>query len=135
VNEMRQSARLVGLDPASVPASEAEIARYYIGVRPNLRVTKLARDSALWLFAPPMPRWMSVATPARPAWITIMSVSAGLLPRWARRMYGLPGLPTTDVSATIALRALRRTIDALPESWTENPYRTAALARCELLAS
>jgi uncharacterized protein (DUF2236 family) len=135
VTEMRQSARLVGLDPTSVPATEVDIARYYTRVRPNLRVTKLARDTARWLFTPPMPTWVSVATPARPAWVGIMSVSAGLLPRWARRMYGLPGLPTTDVSATLALRALRRSTDALPRSWTDNPYRRAALARCDQLAS
>ena len=37
------------------------------------------------------------------------------LPRWARRMYGLPGLPTTDLGATAALRALRRATDLLPD--------------------
>ena len=38
------------------------------------------------------------------------------LPRWARRMYGLPGLPTTDLGATAALRALRGLTDRLPDA-------------------
>jgi hypothetical protein len=37
------------------------------------------------------------------------------LPRWARRMYGLPGLPTTDLAATAALRSLRIATHMLPE--------------------
>ena len=32
------------------------------------------------------------------------------MPRWARRMYGSPGLPTTDLGTTLALKALRATL-------------------------
>jgi uncharacterized protein (DUF2236 family) len=100
VREMRESARLVGLHRARVPATEAEIHAYYEDIRPQLRVTELARRTVRWAVAPPMPRLVSLATPARPAWVAIMSISAGLLPRWARRLYGLPGLPTTDRSCS-----------------------------------
>jgi hypothetical protein len=31
-------------------------------------------------------------------------------------MYGLPGLPTTDLTATMALRGLRIATDMLPDS-------------------
>ena len=68
VDEMRVSGRLVGLDPETLPRTEADIAAYYARVRPQLRVTAVARRNALWGFAPPMPRWVAVATPARPAW-------------------------------------------------------------------
>jgi hypothetical protein len=37
----------------------------------------------------------------------IASLAMATLPRWARRMYGLPGLPTTDLTATMTLRGLR----------------------------
>jgi hypothetical protein len=37
------------------------------------------------------------------------------LPRWARRMYGLPGLPTTDLAVTAALRSLRIATGMMPD--------------------
>ena len=126
VDEMRASAELVGLARADVPRSEAEIAEYYRGVRPQLRVTKVARRNVLWGFAPPMPRWVVLATPARPAWATMVTIAAGMLPLWARRLYGLPALPTTDLTASLAGRAVRRTALTLPGRLAESPaYREA----------
>lgn len=129
VDEMRESARLVGLDPATVPGTTGELASYVDGVRPRLRVTAAAAEGAIWGFVPPMPLWVSVLTPARPAWVGLVSVAAGLLPRWARRLYGLPGLPTTDLAATAAARALRQTLLVLPDRVGRNPARAEALAR------
>jgi uncharacterized protein (DUF2236 family) len=134
VTEMRESARLVGLDPTSTPATEAEIEQYYADVRPQLLVTRVARSTALWGFVPPMPTWVSLATPARPAWVGIMAISMGLLPRWARRLYGLPGLPSTDVSATLAARLLRQAALALPATWIDSPSRHEARERRAELA-
>jgi uncharacterized protein (DUF2236 family) len=128
VNEMRMSARLVGLDPTTVPTSEAEIAEYYASIRPELRVTAVARRNVLWGFTPPMPLWVRLGTPARPAWIALMTLAAAMLPRWARRLYGLPGLPTTDFGADINGRALRATVSALPYIG-RNPAHRAALER------
>jgi uncharacterized protein (DUF2236 family) len=129
VTEMRESARLVGLDPESVPGTTAELAAYFAAVRPRLRVTEVAARGAIWGFVPPMPLWVKVMTPARPAWAGLVSVAAGLLPRWARRLYGLPGLPTTDLAASAAARGLRRTFQALPDRVAQNPAYAAALAR------
>ena len=129
VREMRASARLVGLDPATVPATEADIAEYYRGVRPQLHVTEVARRNARWGFTPPMPGWVRAVTPARPAWAALMAASAALLPRWARRLYGLPGLATTDLSATVAAIAVRRGLMALPEQWMTSPARREAEER------
>jgi hypothetical protein len=39
----------------------------------------------------------------------------GSLPRWARRMYGAPGSPLTDLATTAALRTLYRASTGLPE--------------------
>ncbi len=129
VDEMRVSARLAGLDPDAVPRTEAEIEDYYRRVRPQLRVTSVARRNALWGFAPPMPRVVEVATPARPAWATLVGIAGAMLPRWARRLYGLPGLPVTDLAATVSGRAIRTALTTLPDAWIQSPVHRAALAR------
>lgn len=129
VDEMRASAALVGLDPRQVPRTLGDIEDYYQRVRPQLRATGVARRNALWGFAPPMPTWVSLATPARPAWASLVAVSAAMLPRWARRLYGLPGLRATDLSATLAGKAIRQGLRTLPDGWTESPGRKAARAR------
>jgi uncharacterized protein (DUF2236 family) len=129
VDEMRASGRLVGLDPETLPRTEAEIEAYYTRVRPQLGVTSVARRNALWGFAPPMPRWVALATPARPAWGTLVGIAAAMLPRWARRLYGLPGLPVTDLTATVGGRAVRTALAALPDAWIQSPAQRAARAR------
>ena len=129
VDEMRRSAALVGLDPEAVPRTEAEIAAYYRRVRPQLRVTKVARRNVMWGFAPPMPRWVALVTPARPGWAAMVMVAAGMLPGWARRLYGLPGLPTTDLAASISGRVFRLTALNVPLRWRQGPVHQAALQR------
>jgi hypothetical protein len=94
-----------------------------------LYVTSVARRNALWAFAPPMPWWMQVSTPARPSWALLVGTAAALLPRWARRLYGLPGLPTTDLTAEVTARALRQAMLRLPGSWTASPAHAAAVRR------
>jgi uncharacterized protein (DUF2236 family) len=126
VAEMAASAKLVGIPRAMVPTSEADLADYYRTVRPDLRVTAVAFRNVLWGFAPPMPAWVRYATPARPAWATLVGIATALLPPWARRLYRLPGLPTTDVSATLAARAVRSGLLLVPGGLASNPaYREA----------
>jgi uncharacterized protein (DUF2236 family) len=55
-----------------------------------------------------------------------------MLPRWARRMYRLPGLPTTDVAATAAGLAFRSGLLVVPERLREGPHVTAARNRLGL---
>ncbi|MGI8459961.1 MAG: oxygenase MpaB family protein [Propionibacteriaceae bacterium] len=129
VDEMRASAELVGLARSSVPASESDVADYYTAIRPQLRVTAVARRNVLWGFAPPMPRWVSLGTPARPAWASLVAVAAAMLPPWTRRLYGLPGLPTTDLGATVAGRVVRRSALLLPGRFIANPAHRAARQR------
>jgi uncharacterized protein (DUF2236 family) len=129
VREMLTSARLVGLDPATVPATERGIQEYYKAVRPQLRVTRVALRNVMWGVAPPMPRWVSLTTPARPAWGSIMAVAWAMLPAWARRLYHAPGLPTTDLAATLVGRTLRSTLLLLPDDWVHSPAHRAAQRR------
>lgn len=129
VAEMVASAELVGIPTGMVPSSEADLADYYRSVRPNLRVTAVALRNVLWGFAPPMPAWVRYATPARPAWATLVGIAAALLPPWARRLYRLPGLPTTDLSATLAARAVRGALLVVPGQLASNPAHREARSR------
>jgi uncharacterized protein (DUF2236 family) len=107
--ESVRAARVIGLDDA--PSSAAEMREYLDSVQPELRLTDEARMAVGHLFSPQAtaPQTARLAIPA------IATVSLATLPRWARRLYGLPGLPTTDLSATVALRALRTTTILLPD--------------------
>lgn len=129
VDEMRASAALVGLDRELVPATESDIADYYTDVRPQLRLTTVARRNVLWGFAPPMPAWLAWGTPARPVWAGTVAIAAAMLPRWARRLYRLPGLPTTDLGASIAGRVVRQSVLLLPDQLVGHPAHRDARQR------
>ncbi|NMO88787.1 oxygenase MpaB family protein [Actinomycetospora sp. TBRC 11914] len=125
--EQVRAAELLGA--TDVPASRAEVADYFAAVRPELRASGTSRHAVLRLLAPPMPTRVQLTTPARPAWTAIATLGFALQPRWARRMHGLPGLPTTDLAADLAVRALRTAVLALPETWRHGPTAREALAR------
>ncbi|MGQ0575674.1 MAG: oxygenase MpaB family protein [Pseudonocardia sp.] len=113
VAENVRAAQVVGLDPADVPASRAELAAYFARVRPQLRMTDEARRGVGGLLRPrsDAPRSVKLAIS------TVAAAAIATLPRWARRLYGLPGLPTTDLGAALTLRALRPAVAVLlPES-------------------
>jgi uncharacterized protein (DUF2236 family) len=139
VGEQVRLAPLVGLEPALVPASEAELAAYFDRVRPQLRITAQARSAAGFVLAPPMPLWTQLTTPARPAWAGIASLGFALLPRWAKSMYGpalgtLAALPGADRATSAAGRALRSALLAVPADRREGPHLKAARRRLNLAA-
>jgi uncharacterized protein (DUF2236 family) len=115
VFEQTRMAPLVGLDVAGVPGDTLALAAYFDAIRPELRLTPAAADAARLVIVPPMPVWMQVFTPARVGWTGIASLAVALLPRWARRVYRLPGLPVTDVAAGASMRLLSMGLRALPE--------------------
>ena len=125
--EQVRAARLVGLD--DVPTTCAALAEYFDQVRPELRASPVARRAALRLAVPPLPIRIELTTPVRPLWTTVAAVAFGLLPGWARRIYGLPGLRTTDLGATLMLRGLRSAALQVPERWRYGPVVQQALAR------
>lgn len=75
IDENRESARLVGLDPAEVPADRAALAAYFESVRPELAATAESREVDAFLRKPPFPpfslrrarrsggRWLLSRTP------------------------------------------------------------------------
>lgn len=129
VAEQVRAAELIGIPVGMAPPTVAGLQAYFDDVRPVLRVSDDARRAVRQLVVPPMASWVRLCTPAWPAWMTLAGLAATLLPRWARRMYRLPGLPTTDPAATAALRALRAGAAVLPERFSGPPEVRAARAR------
>ncbi|GIF08795.1 oxygenase MpaB family protein [Actinoplanes siamensis] len=139
--EQLRAAELVGLDPATVPATAAEVDDYYAAMRPELRLTRDGAEAAFFLTVPPIPdRWGGLALrlgltlgPPRWAYLGLAGTAIGLLPPWARKMYGAPGLPTTDLAAGLSARGLRALITGvlavLPAQYRVSPAHRAALTR------
>jgi uncharacterized protein (DUF2236 family) len=139
--EQLRAAELVGLDPSTVPATAAEIEAYYEAMRPELTLTRDGAETAAFLTVPPVPdffgnralRLSLTLGPARWAYLGVASTAIGLLPPWARRLYGGPGWPTTDVTADLSVRCIRlllaTVLNTLPRKYRTAPMRQAALAR------
>ncbi len=130
--EQTRGAVLVGLDPTDVPDCVGAMADYFAAQRPHLGVSAEARRAALFVLWPPMPALLQLGTPARPAWTVLAAGAAAMLPRWCRRLYALPGLPTTDLGASLAGRALRRGVLTVPGRLRHGPHRRAAYERLGL---
>jgi uncharacterized protein (DUF2236 family) len=105
-------------------------------LRPRLARTPEAREAARLVMLLPLPVPRRFALPARLGWTTISTLAVGLLPRWARSMYGLPPLPGASLTTAAGMRALRRAVRAFPEQYREGPmYREAKARAAELAAS
>jgi uncharacterized protein (DUF2236 family) len=139
--EQLRAAELVGLDPDTVPATAADVAAYYASVQSELGLTKDGVETALFLTVPPVPdlgasravRLGLTLGPPRWAYLGVASTAIGLLPPWARRLYGGLGWPTTDLTAGLSARGLRlllaTVLAALPEQRRIDPVRRAAMVR------
>jgi uncharacterized protein (DUF2236 family) len=131
VLEHLAAARLVGIPESLVPRTVADLDAYFDGIRPSLALTRAASDGVRRLFVPPMPAWVQVLTPARPAWGTFASLGFATLPGWARQMYSMPGFSLTDSAASAALRALRTALLAVPERVRWSPIVRAGWDRVD----
>jgi uncharacterized protein (DUF2236 family) len=118
VDEQRLAAEVVGLNPALVPGSVAEMRAYYDEMRKKVWACKEARDGLKRLFYPNVPRQL---LPLRLAAPGIATLAVATLPRWARRMYGLPGLPTADLAATLTLKGLYQSTRLIPAQFRYSP--------------
>jgi uncharacterized protein (DUF2236 family) len=129
VTEQVRMARLAGIRGVDVPRTVADLAGYFADMRPELRATRAAREAVLFVLLPPMPVLVQVVTPARPLWASAAGLAFATLPPWARRQFQLPGLPTTDVAAVAALRALRLSLLAVPPAVRDGPHLKQAQRR------
>lgn len=129
--EQTRTAALVGLDPAGVPDSAAAVAEYYREMRPALELTADSAATGLFLTVPPLPFGLGL-TPVRGMAFGVAALAIGLLPAWARRLYGLPGLPGTDQLASANALVLGRLLRSIPIEWIESPARRKAMRRLGL---
>ncbi len=111
IAEQRRSAEVVGLSPAIVPASLAELEAYYQRMRPRLRACAEARQALRLSFAPRLP---IALTPLRVVVPPVNVLAYASLPRWARRLYGTPAIGLTDAAVTLALRAAFESTTRIP---------------------
>ncbi|HWM04391.1 MAG TPA: oxygenase MpaB family protein [Actinophytocola sp.] len=102
LDEQRTSAALVGLDPAEVPGSVAEMSRYLAAMRPNLRRTEDADEIYRFLHRPPLGGALSLGVRLYEPVVGHLAYS--LLPRWAVGLYGRRAYPAA--ASTAALRAV-----------------------------
>ena len=127
VAEQVVMAELVGIETADAPTTTDELAALIDSYRIELRATEAGRGALRFVLFPPMStRWVVAA---KPAWATLASVAVALLPRWALKLYGLPGLPTTPYVGAAGARTFRRTTMLLPVDKREGPMLKAARAR------
>jgi uncharacterized protein (DUF2236 family) len=129
VAEQVTAATLIGVPAEHVPASVAALAGYFDDQRPLLSATAPAREALRLILLPPMPAWVRYLTPARPAWGTLASLGVASLPRWARRLYSLPGLGVTEAATTAGLRAFRLAALRLPQRARRSPIVWAGFER------
>jgi uncharacterized protein (DUF2236 family) len=123
VREQRRGAAVVGLDPAVVPGSMPELDAYFERMRPELRACYEARQALIKSFVPDIP-WPFTGLRLVVPPLNVLAFAS--LPRWARRLYGAPGNPLTDLSTTATLRALRQAATRIPRRLLGMP--AAALA-------
>lgn len=122
VDEQRRSAAVVGLDPAAVPASVAALGDYFEQIRPQLRLTPEARGALLRSLNPPLPTGYLALKLAVPP---LTALAFASLPRWARRLYRMPGSPLTDLGATVGLRAFQEAATRIPGQYLLPAARAA----------
>ncbi|MFE9452765.1 oxygenase MpaB family protein [Streptomyces sp. NPDC006739] len=108
--EHRVSARLVGLDPDTVPADRAQLAAYFEKVRPELAAGADARAVDDFLLRPPT---HPLLVPARDVlWRRVAHLAYASLPPYAHELYGrpVPAPPTV----TRRLRATGTVLRCVP---------------------
>lgn len=113
LDEQRRSAALVGLDPAEVPGSVAQMRDYLLAMRPVLRRTEDTDAIYDFLHRPPVGGRLALGLSVYEPLVGHLAYS--LLPGWAVTMYGRRAYPyamSTAMMKTVSetLRALQKTV-------------------------
>jgi uncharacterized protein (DUF2236 family) len=95
---------------------------YLRGMDEHLQVTPAARRAMRLIFAPPMPLAL------RPLWIVPATATVAVLPRVARRQYGLPWLHPATPSVRAGMFGLTRVLNVV---FPDAPEVRAARARVQ----
>lgn len=102
VAEMRRAGSLIGLATEDMPDDVGSL-RSYIDHH-ELVLTEPAREGLRLILNPPMP------LPLKPLWALPASAAVAILPRRARKAYGLPWLRVADPALRISTFALFRAL-------------------------
>lgn len=128
LRESRVSARLVGLDPDSVPGDRAAMEAYFGKVRPELAATAEAYEVDDFLLRPPT---HPLLVPARAVlWRRVAHLAYASLPPYAHELYGRR--PPQSATVTRRLRAtgtLLRCVPARLRWQLPSPHVLRAMAR------
>jgi uncharacterized protein (DUF2236 family) len=108
VTEMTVAAELLGVPGSLVPASVADLERYVGEIRPELRCTSAARESMAYLLDPP-----GLDEDLAEFWQDVRDAAVGLLPDWAREMYGYGAPPPLTPGRRTEIRQSLGVLDAL----------------------
>ncbi len=122
VDEMARVA--IALGAAWVPRSVAELDAYFDAVRPELRLTRQAREARNFVLRG-VGRWPHEIT----TYGLLVAAAQGVLPTWARRQLRLGQLPASDrLAVRPAARAFATALRwvAAPPAVPETPALTAA---------
>src|SRR5215472_1636860 len=107
IEEMVVAAELVGVPAALVPDSAAGLARYLAWVRPQLRRTPAAEQSAAYLLDPP-----GLDEEVAQIWQDVREAVLICLPDWARQLYGFSA-PELSTSRREEIRQALGVLDAV----------------------
>ncbi|MFE5711185.1 oxygenase MpaB family protein [Streptomyces sp. NPDC056501] len=111
LDEHRVAARLVGLDPETVPGSAAALDRYFASVLPRLAAGPDARTVEDFLRRPPV---KPALIPAREViWRRVTALAYDTLPPYAHALYGRPAPP--DETVTRRLTATANLLRCVPD--------------------
>jgi len=108
VAEMTVAAELVGVPAGMAPASLAALRQYLASVRPDLRCTPAAAESAGYLLDPP-----GLDSEIAGIWLDIRAGATGSLPHWARELYGFPAQPPLTPARRLEIRQALGVLDAV----------------------
>jgi len=132
LTEMALFAQLVGIPTEKIPTTVSQMQSYFSEISPELRASEDAKRAALFLTIPPLPTAVRFATPAAPAWASLALLAASSLPGWARSLYGTLQLPGQKFATDFSLKAIRKTINIIPDAILAPPIYKAAMQRWEL---
>ena len=108
VGEMTIAAELLGVPHEIIPASVAELGRYFADVRPELRCTAAAAESMGYLLDPP-----GLDEDIAELWQDIRDAAIATLPDWAREMYGYPAPAPVTAERRTEIRQALGVLDAV----------------------
>lgn len=107
VVEMARVPELLGLPVGTAPGSMGELREYLHSMNGSLQVSPAAKDALRTILTPPMPLAL------RPLWVVPVTATVAVLPRVARRAYGLPWLHPATPSVRAGIFAVTRVLNVV----------------------